>query len=201
MKKILSIFILNIFCLAATFAQDNVSNIRVELRDTMLHITYNLAKKSNISVYYSSSNGMKYIGPLSEISGDLGKNVEPGVDREILWNPIEEVGYIEAPNSIIKIIAEQIPEPKPVVVPEPEPAKVKTRNLVMVGATLMDDKINCIPISLMYGRYRHFGWYAKFESDLLTDRIINPYFSTDLDYISAKAGFLWNINNKLGLGA
>lgn len=211
MKKILSIFIVNTLCFTAVMAQVNVSDVRVELRDTLLNVTYNLEKDSNVELYYSSSNGAKYIGPLKEVSGDCGSVVEAGKDRVAVWNPVVEIGYIEAPNSIIKVVAEALPEPEPIV--EPEPKKVKKRwdkhNILMIGTNLINcSNIGDTPITLMFGSYRHFGWYAKIESDISkqssktiwSDDEIGMTLSGDelrSDWISGKIGLIWNINNHL----
>ncbi len=217
MKKVLSILIVNILCLTAVAAQENVSDIRVELRDTLLNVTYNLQKDSNIEVFYSSSDGAKYIGPLKEVTGDCGVDVKAGTDRVIVWNPVEEVGYIEAPNSVIKIVADAIPEPEPE--PEPEPIAKKDwgkHNVIMVGANLINGEMGDMPLTFMYGHYRHFGWYVKFESDISKqsskiiwgDDAIGMTLSDDelkSDWISGKVGFIWNINNhflaNFGIGA
>ncbi|MFI3319096.1 MAG: hypothetical protein SNH88_07920 [Rikenellaceae bacterium] len=207
MKKLLSIFIVNALCLTAVMAQANVSDVRVELRDTLLNVTYNLEKDSNVELYYSSSNGAKYIGPLKELSGDCGAAVKAGKDRVAVWNPVVEIGYIEAPNSIIKVVAEALPEPEPVVEPEPKKERHEKRSMWMVGAGLLGSMADT-PISLMYGHYRKFGWYIKLESDVskqstsaaygLSNDFLGVSFKDDLrtDFVAGKLGLLWNINDK-----
>lgn len=104
MKKIIMIMTLcSIF--GTVVAQKNVSNIRVQQHDTLLFVTYDLAVKANIDVYISFDNGTTFRGPLKSVSGAIGKGIMPEKDKMFVWDVVKDVGYIDNPNTVIKIVS------------------------------------------------------------------------------------------------
>ncbi|MEG1038257.1 MAG: hypothetical protein RSE22_07875 [Mucinivorans sp.] len=159
-KKTLFVAVLLYTVVASAFAQGNVSNIRIEQQDSLLHVFYDLDVKSNISIYFSKDNGQTFMGPLTGVVGDVGRAVEPGKDRLIIWDVVREMGYIDINSAKVKIVAEAIVKP---VVATQVKRTFEWRNLIMVGSSWSPS--TPISYSIMYGRYKKFGYYVKFESN------------------------------------
>ena len=87
---------------------EHVSNVRIQQFDTSLYITYDLAIRANIEVYVSFDNGMNYTGPLKHVTGAVGKGIFQGKDKIIVWNVTNEVGDIDYPKTMIKIVADPL---------------------------------------------------------------------------------------------
>jgi len=116
MKKILIISILfSIFGIAT--AQNEISNVRVQVVDTIVVVTYDLEVKADIEVFISFNNGNNFMGPLKEITGAVGKNIMPEKNKMLMWNVVKELGYVDFPNAVIKVTANPVMvNPAPVVV-------------------------------------------------------------------------------------
>ena len=68
--------------------------MRVEYNDNKVLIHYNLtdtiAGRSYIVRVYSSTDN--YLNPLRDISGDVGFEINPGLNKKIVWDPVAELG-------------------------------------------------------------------------------------------------------------
>ena len=112
MKNIVKIFI-NLVFVALSFAvvaQDNVSNIRVQQMDHVLIILYDLAKQADIEVFASFDGGATFSEALRHVTGAVGSGVNPGTDKMVAWNVLEEFGEIDYPNTVIKIVSTNVEE-------------------------------------------------------------------------------------------
>ena len=109
MQKVIISSVLAILSLTAT-AQDIVSNIRVQQSDHILMILYDLAERADIEVFASFDGGETYSEPLKHVVGAVGKGIDVGMDRVIAWNVLDEVGAIDIPNMIVKIVSTNIAE-------------------------------------------------------------------------------------------
>ena len=97
MKNALKIFISSVFAALsfAAIAQDNVSNIRVQQMDNVLIILYDLAEQADIEAFASFDGGVTYTEALQHVTGAVGKEVTPGVDKMVAWNVLSEFGEID----------------------------------------------------------------------------------------------------------
>lgn len=86
-------------------AQEHVSNIRVQQRDAMLYVAYDLAIRADIEVFVSFDNGVTFRGPLQNVSGAVGKNILPEKDKMLVWNATNEIDIENFSNMVIKIVA------------------------------------------------------------------------------------------------
>ena len=108
MKKIIiTLMLCSIAGMAA--AQSSVSNIKVQQSDSLLTVTYKLTEKADIEAYVSFDNGLTFRGPLQHVSGSIGKGQSPDKNKKFVWNIVKEVGYVDYPNTIIKIVAIENP--------------------------------------------------------------------------------------------
>ena len=44
----------------------------------------------DVAIYYSVNQGKSYVGPLQEVSGDVGLSIEPGESKQIVWDFLTE---------------------------------------------------------------------------------------------------------------
>lgn len=74
------------------YAQD-ISNLNFETIGKTIQISYDLSGKTTdlyeVAVFYSQNDG-KWEGPLQFVSGDVGKNVRPGIGKRIVWEVLKE---------------------------------------------------------------------------------------------------------------
>jgi hypothetical protein len=106
MNKIL-IPILLIAALGKVTAQQNVTNIRVLQSDTLLIVTYDLAKKADIEAYISLDGGATFNGPLKNVTGAIGKAIVPENNKIFVIDIAKEIGYGDYTNAAIKIVANE----------------------------------------------------------------------------------------------
>lgn len=87
-------------------AQGIVDNITVQPQDSLVYVFYQLARKANVDLYISLNNGITYKGPLAEVKGDVGADVEPG-DKMICWHALKEMGEFDSNSVRFKISADE----------------------------------------------------------------------------------------------
>ena len=102
---ILFLYVLTTNAVAANY----VSSVNAYQEGKNIVITYQLSKRSNISVYVSTDGGKKY-SSIKNISGDFGKNVSSGAKR-IIWNVLadyEEFNFPEVCFMVLSFNAESV---------------------------------------------------------------------------------------------
>ena len=104
MQKIIISSVVALSSLAA-MGQSNVSNIRVQTMDHVLIIQYDLATRADIEVFASFDGGVNFTGPLQHVTGEAGRGIEPGRDKIIIWNVRNELGAMDNPNTVIKVVS------------------------------------------------------------------------------------------------
>lgn len=85
-RNITVLFVLAIFL--NIHAVENVSSVNAYQSRKEIVITYELFQKSDVIVYVSTDGGKKY-HTLQNISGDFGKDVEPG-NKQIYWDVLSQ---------------------------------------------------------------------------------------------------------------
>ncbi|MGM9809841.1 MAG: formylglycine-generating enzyme family protein [Paludibacteraceae bacterium] len=95
----LLIMLLGIAC--HTHAQ-TVTNVRFEQVNKQVKITYTLDKQADISVSVSENGGTTWHAPLKKVSGDVGKQVQPG-SKTIYWDVLAEYDQLVGTNICFKI--------------------------------------------------------------------------------------------------
>ena len=111
-----------------TTTQNHVSNVRVQQSDEQLFVTYDLAATADVEAYISFDGGATYRGPLQHVSGSIGKEQTTGREKIFVWNAVREVGYVDIPNAVVKVVATTPapvarPQPQQPVTPPPAPAQ------------------------------------------------------------------------------
>lgn len=73
-----------------------VSNVHFEQVGKKIHVYYDLigTDSYNITMHISQDNGVTWVGPLRNVTGDIGMNREVGMNKEIIWDALSEVDQI-----------------------------------------------------------------------------------------------------------
>lgn len=80
--------------LAASEAKaQTVTDINVEVYGNKVIVNYSLDKTTDVELYVSVDGGTTWEGPLKQVTGNVGKNVQPG-SNSIIWDAIKERGGI-----------------------------------------------------------------------------------------------------------
>lgn len=95
----LLIMLLGIAC--NTLAQ-TVTNVRFEQENKQVKITYTLDKQADISVSISEDGGTTWHAPLKQVSGDVGKQVQPG-SKTIYWDVLAEYDQLVGTNICFQV--------------------------------------------------------------------------------------------------
>ena len=107
MKNIIVVIAL---CTAAIFranAQNTASNTRVQAQSNLMIVYYDLAERSDVQAYVSFDNGTIWQGPIQQSSGSVGNGVQPGKDKIIIWDSVEEIGSVQK-DALIRVIATRV---------------------------------------------------------------------------------------------
>ncbi len=97
MKKFKSglVFLLCLLILGAN--AQNVKNVTSSVKDGKVYVQYAFDAKFyheiNVSLYMSRDNGQTYVGPLKEVTGDIGKVNKEGL-KTIVWDPMKEMPFV-----------------------------------------------------------------------------------------------------------
>ena len=105
-KIFITVILCSVFRMVA--AQTHVSNIRVQVSEEQLIITYDLTERADIEVHVSFDGGINFRGPLQYVSGAAGRNIAPERDKIVVWNVVREFGDVDYPNAVVKIVANVI---------------------------------------------------------------------------------------------
>ena len=83
------IILLFLFFSAFTLFAENASNIRVRQEGKTIVVTYDLKNNSVVRLLMASDDSPQY-RELKAVTGDVGKRVHAGKDRQIVWNLLQE---------------------------------------------------------------------------------------------------------------
>ena len=123
----------------------NITNVDANQEGKAIAITYDLAEKSNISLYISNNNGKdKKLIPNEYLSGDIGKKVVPGEDRKILWKVLEQFPNQNFEGENLSFIIK---------------GKIAMKTFVQVNGGYSIDS-GCM-VGLTVGQLGQIGWYVK----------------------------------------
>lgn len=93
MKAIKYLFLFLLLSAHAGWSQEFMIH-KVEITAETIVIHYNLVdttseRRYTVNAYSSKDN---FLAPLQKVSGDIGLEVAPGINRKITWNSKEELG-------------------------------------------------------------------------------------------------------------
>jgi len=88
MKHIITIFLSLLLGISWVMGQ-HVTNVRAYQNGETVVITYDLDKKADVYVWMGAGTS-KYDARLYAVTGDVGRKVQAGTNRQIIWHPLEE---------------------------------------------------------------------------------------------------------------
>ena len=103
MRKYFLIILLSIFSLPLW--AENVTNIRVRQEGKNIVITYDLKQKSIVRIGMATGNSTEF-KELKAVSGDVGKGVSAGTNKQIVFRPLDESEKFIAQNVRFKVVAQ-----------------------------------------------------------------------------------------------
>ena len=165
-------------------AAHNFSNQRLQQHDGTLLVIYDLAAMADVEMFVSFDNGTTFSEPLVHVTGAIGKDVLPGKDRTIIWDVFEEVGYVNEPNTVIKLIGIERDD---VIVEEQEDNEAG--NMPYYKEIVRIEGGAGIPISRLDEPYKGYN----FHLGALYTYNLSPYFGFDLVKVKFETGkAYWN---------
>lgn len=148
------ILLLLLFSAMASFAE-NVTNVRVRQEGKSIIVTYDLSQKSVVRLLMASGSSESYI-ELKAVSGDIGKGVYSGKDRQIVWKPLDEHKKFVAKNVRFKVETQSAYEYYT------QNAKIKTLVSGQLGYSVAPQLSYGVMIGQMY---KGIGWYITGRSN------------------------------------
>jgi hypothetical protein len=102
-----------VFLLQTSFAFSQfVKNVTATRADDKVVVTYDIvdAKPNQKFELYLFASHNNFSQPLAKVSGDVGKNIQPGLQKKIVWDVSEELRYYNA-DITFKVKGEAMPFP------------------------------------------------------------------------------------------
>lgn len=161
MKNTLLIILLFV-CTFFLHAQ-NITYISQTQEGKKIRVSYTLDEKADISLYYSEDGGVTRVGPLKQVTGDVGEKVSAG-HNSILWDVFAEVDQLKGDNIVF------IVEADPIKVKSSTKNYALTRRKTYAKNTFItfDFAASLSPLlsyGLSFGQVRRWGWFLSFASN------------------------------------
>lgn len=144
--------ILSIILLFPTllFSQ-SIENVQSKLSENKVIVTYDISggrffNYYQISLFVSRDNGKTFIGPLREVTGDVGENIRRG-SHQIIWEAMKELPFTDD-SFVFDVRAEVLKK------------HIKPSFFVSYNAN------TTTPIGLRVGMIGRFGWYVESRMNL-----------------------------------
>ncbi|MFO7827051.1 MAG: caspase family protein [Bacteroidales bacterium] len=108
-SKIVIVIIALVFICQDSFAQ-KIENLRVRKLNDKINIIYDLTHEKSgqqfdIKVLCSSNGGSTFDIPLTTVTGDIGKGIEGGIDKIIIWDVLADRKNLKGNDFVFKIMA------------------------------------------------------------------------------------------------
>jgi hypothetical protein len=148
MKRIIYlIFILLLFSSIKVFGQE-IDKVRATVEGTTIEIRYEIINARinhifNIEVYYSIDNGNTFVGPIRNVSGDVGDDITAGT-KKIVWDVFKEVDELNE-YVVFEVRAEVIER------------EIKRPYYVALSTNMN------APFGINFGQLGEISWFATFR--------------------------------------
>ncbi len=98
-SKLLLILLITNFQIGITANAQKVSNISFRQEQSTIIVSYDLETKTpcKVSLYVSTNGGVKWQGPLTKVTGDVGNKIVSG-SKNIIWNVLDEFKELKGVN-------------------------------------------------------------------------------------------------------
>lgn len=199
MRKIFAIVVL-FGCLALcpelALAQ-TVSNVTATQVGKTIHVTYDLDKAADITLFLSTDGGSTYT-QLYRVSGDVGKTVGPG-HKTIVWDVHSELGELQGDNIVFKVKVVGNAE-----IRWRKQLRAETKNVLPYSTFFtLNGSYSPLPqwsFGFKVGGMKQVGWYVSLMSNFNFAGWGYPFYSGEEYYLtgdsrtirfSAQAGFVY----------
>ena len=150
-----ALFLLFLFFSALTSFAENASNVRVRQEGKTIVVTYDLKSKSIVRLLMATDAAPDY-RELKAVAGDVGKRVDAGKDRKIVWNLLDEQDEFVAKGVRFRVEATSLYEHYATQ------TKVKTVIMGQAGYSLVPQ----LSFGGMIGQmYKGIGWFVSGRSN------------------------------------
>lgn len=192
------IILLLILLSAITSFAENATNVRVRQEGKNIVITYDLKQKSIVRIGMATGNSTEF-KELKAVSGDVGKGVLPGTNKQIVFRPLDEFEKFITQNVRFKVVAQSSFDVYA------NSWCTRTFILGQFGYSATPQQSYGLMLGQVYGG---IGWYINARSNfnfnqpatLSCDKNgsidgITPFYSgnTSLSHLIVNAGFMWDI--------
>ncbi len=107
MRRFRYILLLVVGVFSTTVFAQTASDLKFYQDGKTIVLTYSLDKTANVSVQVSTDGGATYSEPLQHVSGDVGKEVQPG-NKRIVWDVLAEYEKLASDKVMFKLTADPI---------------------------------------------------------------------------------------------
>lgn len=132
-----------------------ISNIRVSQEGNKVKVMYDLTGTNetfNVNLFYSADDGKTWVGPLRGATGQVGVNIKPGNNKQILWDVFSQEdlnkSYLQ-----FKVVADVFETPVGNEISKGIPAnselvkKYQTRKYLSLGAAVVSAGVGVYAMS------------------------------------------------------
>lgn len=171
-----------------------VTNVRFHQAGDSIVVQYSLfdvpkGKASLVDLYVSTDGGTTYIGPLKEVSGDVGHYITEGQRKVIYWRVMDEMPTFGG-NVVfdIRALVDQAPAPPTATrtVEEKAPKEKKDKSYEKDGDFLLTYTASTMsPIGLTLGKIGGIGFYATFATNYAIGNAASYEVSSSNNYLIA----------------
>lgn len=106
MNRSISIISLLLIITSQSLFPQSITNVEASAVENNVVINYQLLSSDavEISLYYSEDGGRTFLGPLVNVSGDVGTGIQQG-SRSIVWDVLKENDYLHNSNLVFRVKA------------------------------------------------------------------------------------------------
>ena len=108
--RMLSVFVLGVLLgppSVSRAAEEGVQNVSFQVQNQKIHVSYDLIGKGTytVTLQLAREEGRPWVPWLHSVSGDVGKGIQPGKKKEIVWDALKDVERLEGDNFVFEVRA------------------------------------------------------------------------------------------------
>lgn len=130
-----------------TVTREHVSHIRFKQLEDSIVVTYDLNRRSEVSLFVSLDDGKTYSDTMN-VSGSVNCVVSKGKNHTICWHAFSDLGYADYPEIWLKFVAEKEHFPR-------------TSFVTLNGACTTTYYPS---VGFTYGQVKNYGWFVSVMS-------------------------------------
>ena len=99
--RLLSTIFSIVLCSPFLYSQ-NATNVHANQEGDSIIITYDLNKRSSVRIFVATGKSTQYV-ELKAVTGNIGDDILPGMERQVTWQPLKEHKEFVAQNVRFKV--------------------------------------------------------------------------------------------------